>query len=56
MPLLPAPPLEKGEKVGHISLVKAGEILMRTDLVVKESVAKGSLWQMFGKVLRGVFS
>lgn len=55
MPLLPAP-LEKGEKVGHISLVKAGEILMRTDLVVKESVAKGSLWQMFGKVLRGVFS
>ncbi|MGI6144157.1 MAG: D-alanyl-D-alanine carboxypeptidase family protein [Peptococcia bacterium] len=53
VPLVNAP-VNKGDVVGHISIVKNGEILSRVNLLVKEDVAKGSLWQMMKKVFKGV--
>ena len=47
-------PVNKGDVVGYISIVKNGEILSRANLLVKEDVAKGSLWQMIKKVFKGV--
>lgn len=52
-PLLNAP-LQKGEVVGHISIVQKGEVLSRTNLIVQKDVPKGSLWQMIKKVIKGV--
>ena len=52
-PLINAP-LKKGEVVGYISIVKNGEILSRTNLIVKEDVPKGSVWQMMKKIFREV--
>ena len=42
VPLVNAP-VNKGDVVGHISIVKNGEILSRVNLLVKEDVAKGFL-------------
>ncbi|MDD2212683.1 MAG: D-alanyl-D-alanine carboxypeptidase [Clostridia bacterium] len=53
VPLVNAP-VKKGEVVGHISIVKDGEILARTNLLSKDDVVKGSFWQMVKKVFRGV--
>ena len=52
VPLVNAP-VNKGDVVGYISIVKNGEILSRANLLVKEDVAKGSLWQMMKKVFKG---
>lgn len=53
VPLINAP-VQAGEILGHISIVKDGEILARTNLLAKEQVIKGSLWQMTKKVLESV--
>ena len=47
-------PLSKGDVVGYISILSNGEILSRTNLIVKDDIAKGSLWQMLKKVFRAV--
>ncbi len=48
-PLVNAP-LQKGEILGHISILKNGEILERTNLLTEEEVSKGSVWKMMKKV------
>lgn len=47
-------PLTKGEAVGYINIIRGGEILSRTDLVVKADVDKGTLWQMMKKLFKGL--
>ncbi|MBZ4652686.1 MAG: D-alanyl-D-alanine carboxypeptidase [Peptococcaceae bacterium] len=53
VPILNAP-VKAGQVVGHISILKDGEIIERVNLVAKDSVDKGSWWREFSKVVRGV--
>jgi D-alanyl-D-alanine carboxypeptidase (penicillin-binding protein 5/6) len=40
-------PLEKGAKVGTLSVVNKGKVLSKTHLVVKEDVEKAGFWKLF---------
>ncbi len=53
VPLMDAP-VQAGKIVGHISILKDGEIIERVNLVAKDNVAKGSWGQEFSKVIQGV--
>jgi D-alanyl-D-alanine carboxypeptidase (penicillin-binding protein 5/6) len=49
-------PVKKGQLLGHISILKNGEIIQRTNLVANEDVSKGSYWKMVKKVFCSVAS
>lgn len=55
VPLVNAP-VKKGQLLGHISILKNGEIIQRTNIVAYEEVGKGSYWKMLKKVFCGVIS
>lgn len=45
-------PVQKGQAIGHVSIMRGEEVLNRVNLVATESVEKGSLWREFKKMLR----
>ena len=45
-------PLQKGEIVGHVSVIQNGQVLTRTDLLARDSVEKGTWWRQFNKVIK----
>jgi len=47
-------PIEKGQVVGKISILKENEIIKQFDIVAKESVAKGSIWRQYKKLFRDI--
>lgn len=55
LPLVNAP-VQKGQVVGHVSIVKDDEVLQRTNLIAAEEVPKGSYWKMVRKVFRGLLA
>lgn len=54
-PLVNAP-VKKGQILGHISVLKDGKIIQRTNLVAAEEVGKGSYWKMVKKLFLGVLN
>lgn len=50
-PVLDAP-VQAGQVAGRVSVMRGEEILSCTNLVAKESIAKGSWWREFKKVLQ----
>ncbi|GAA0346925.1 D-alanyl-D-alanine carboxypeptidase DacF [Bacillus carboniphilus] len=48
-------PLKKGDKVGHLRLVKNGKVLVDSPLVVKEDVDKASWWTLYKRTF-GAFA
>jgi len=51
LPMVEAP-VRAGDVLGHVSIMKNNEILYRMDLQAKESVARGSWWREFKKVMK----
>lgn len=47
-------PVKAGQVVGHISILKDGEVVERVNLVAKERIEKGSWWREFNKVVQGI--
>ncbi len=47
-------PVQKGQILGHISILQDGKVIQRTNLVAVEEVNKGSYWKMVKKLFRGV--
>lgn len=47
-------PVQKGQILGHISILQDGKVIQRTNLVAGEEVNKGSYWKMVKKLFRGV--
>jgi D-alanyl-D-alanine carboxypeptidase (penicillin-binding protein 5/6) len=45
-------PVEKGQVVGHVSIMRGKDVLNRMNLVAAESVEKGSWWREFKKVIK----
>lgn len=45
-------PIQKGQVLGHVSIIQDGNVLSRINLQAKEAVAKGSWWQEMKKVLQ----
>lgn len=45
-------PVQKGQAIGHVSIMRGEEVINRINLVASESVEKGSLWREFKKIFR----
>ncbi len=55
VPYLPAP-VPKGTVAGELIITKDGQEVKKYDVITKEEVAKGTVFQMIRKVIKGVFN
>ena len=44
-------PIEKGQKLGTVSIMSGDKVLMTVDVIANESVKKASIWDNIGKIV-----